>query len=119
MEYLFEGFDGALHYNPDMSYTKIDTSGPYLYPSPGIVGFKPKYEGIKPVDDALESPEKKIGYTEDLSKLTFEELGKELDKTEQKRKNSEKSFFEPIAQIVHLYLTNPYQDISCISHAHM
>ena len=98
MEYLFEGFDGALHYNPDMSYTKIDTSGPYLYPSPGIVGFKPKYEGIKPVDDALESPEKKIGYTEDLSKLTFEELGKELDKTEEKRKNSEKSFFEPIAE---------------------
>ena len=98
MEYLFEGFDGALHYNPDMSYTKIDTSGPYLYPSPGIVGFKPKYEGIKPVDDALESPEKKKGYTEDLSKLTFEEIGKELDKTEEKRKNSEKSFFEPIAE---------------------
>lgn len=98
MEYLFEGFDGALHYNPDMSYTKIDTIVPYPYPSPGIVGFTPKYESINPVDDALLSPKKKIGYTEDLSKLTFEELGKELDKTEENRKNSEKSFFDPIAE---------------------
>ena len=98
MEYLFEGFDGKLHYNPDMSYTKIDTSGPYLYPSPGIVGFKPKYEGIKPVDDALESPEKRIGYTENLSKLTFDELKNELDNYEEKRPEDEKSFFDPIAE---------------------
>ena len=88
MEYLFEGFDGKLHYNPDMSYTKIDTIVSYEYPSPGIVGFTPKYEGINPVGDAGLRPDERIGYTEDLSKLTFDELGKELDKTEEKRKNS-------------------------------
>ena len=98
MEYLFEGFDGKLHYNPDMSYTKIDTIVPYEYPAPGIVGFKPKHDGINPVEDAKLRPAKKIGYTEDLSKLTFDELGKELDKTEEKRKDSEKSFFDPIAE---------------------
>lgn len=98
MEYLFEGFDGKLHYNPDMSYTKIDTSGPYLYPSPGIVGFKPKYEGIKPVEDAEKLPEEKEGYTENLSKLTFDELKNELDKYEEERPEDEKSFFDPIGE---------------------
>ena len=98
MEYLFEGFDGAYHYNPDMSYTKIDTSVQYEYPAPGIVGFKPKYNGINPYNDSKLRPVKRIGYSEDLSKLTFDELGKELDKTEEKRKNSEKSFFDPIAE---------------------
>ncbi|WP_066925007.1 Rib/alpha-like domain-containing protein [Murdochiella massiliensis] len=98
MEYLFEGFDGKLHYNPDMSYTKIDTIVSYEYPAPGIVGFKPKHDGINPVEDAKLRPAKKIGYTEDLSQLTFDELGKQLDKTEEKRKNNEKSFFDPIAE---------------------
>ena len=98
MEYLFEGFDGKLHYNPDMSYTKIDTSGAYNYPSPGIVGFTPKYETINPYYDAFERPAKKIGYTEDLSKLTFDELKNELDKYEEKRPEDEKSLFDPIAE---------------------
>ena len=98
MEYLFEGFDGALHYNPDMSYTKIDTIVSYYYPSPGIVGFTPKHESINPVDDANLRPDKRIGYTEDLSKLSFDELGKQLDKSEANRKNNEKSFFDPIAE---------------------
>lgn len=98
MEYLFEGFDGKLHYNPDMSYTKIDTIVPYPYPSPGIVGFTPKYEKINPVDDAKERPAKRIGYTEDLSKLTFDELKNELDKYEEKRPEDEKSFFDPIGK---------------------
>lgn len=98
MEYLFEGFDGKLHYNPDMSYTKIDTNVPYPYPSPGIVGFTPKYESINPVEDAKKRPAKKEGYTEDLSKLTFDELKNELDKYEEKRPEDEKSFFDPIGK---------------------
>ena len=98
MEYLFEGFDGKLHYNPDMSYTKIDTIVPYPYPSPGIVGFTPKYEKINPVEDAKKRPAKKEGYTQDLSKLTFDELKNELDKYEEKRPEDEKSFFDPIAE---------------------
>ena len=98
MEYIFEGVDGALHYNPDMSYTKIDTSGGYSYPAPGIVGFKPRYDVIDPVDDALNRPSKRKGHTEDLSELTFDELGNKLDESEKDRKNSEKSFFDPIAQ---------------------
>ena len=98
MEYLFEGFDGKLHYNPDMSYTKIDTIVSYEYPSPGIVGFTPKYEGINPVDDAKKRPAKRIGYTEDLSKLTFDELKNELDKYEKERPEDEKSLFDPIAE---------------------
>ncbi|MDU6546515.1 InlB B-repeat-containing protein [Anaerococcus vaginalis] len=98
MEYLFEGFDGKLHYNPDMSYTKIDTIVSYPYPSPGIVGFTPKYKKINPVDDAEKHPEEKEGYTENLSKLTFDELKNELDKYEEKRPEDEKSFFDPIAE---------------------
>ena len=98
MEYIFEGVDGALHYNPDMSYTKIDTSGGYSYPAPGIVGFKPRYDAIDPTDDALNRPSNRKGHTEDLSELTFDELGNKLDESEKNRKNSEKSFFEPIAQ---------------------
>ncbi|MDU4958960.1 MAG: hypothetical protein E6X33_13955, partial [Agathobacter rectalis] len=98
MEYLFEGFDGKLHYNPDMSYTKIDTNVPYPYPSPGIVGFTPKYESINPVEDAKKRPAKKEGYTQDLSKLTFDELKNELDKYEEKRPEDEKSFFDPIGK---------------------
>ena len=98
MEYLFEGFDGKLHYNPDMSYTKIDTIVPYPYPSPGIVGFTPKYEKINPVEDAKKRPAKKEGYTQDLSKLTFDELKNELDKYEEKRPEDEKSFFDPIGK---------------------
>lgn len=98
MEYLFEGFDGKLHYNPDMSYTKIDTIVSYPYPSPGIVGFTPKYKKINPVDDAEKRPEEKEGYTENLSKLTFDELKNELDKYEEKRPEDEKSFFDPIAE---------------------
>lgn len=98
MEYIFEGVDGALHYNPDMSYTKIDTSGGYSYPAPGIVGFKPRYDAIDPTDDALNRPSNRKGHTEDLSELTFDELGNKLDESEKDRKNSEKSFFEPIAQ---------------------
>lgn len=98
MEYLFEGFDGKLHYNPDMSYTKIDTNVSYPYPSPGIVGFTPKYESINPVEDAKKRPAKKEGYTEDLSKLTFDELKNELDKYEEKRPEDEKSFFDPIGK---------------------
>lgn len=98
MEYLFEGFDGKLHYNPDMSYTKIDTNVSYPYPSPGIVGFTPKYESINPVEDAKKRPEEKEGYTENLSKLTFDELKNELDNYEEKRPEDEKSFFDPIAE---------------------
>ena len=98
MEYLFEGFDGKLHYNPDMSYTKIDTNASYPYPSPGIVGFTPKYKKINPVEDAKKRPEEKEGYTENLSKLTFDELKNELDKYEEKRPEDEKSFFDPIAE---------------------
>lgn len=98
MEYLFEGFDGKLHYNPDMSYTKIDTNVSYPYPSPGIVGFTPKYESINPVEDAKKRPEEKEGYTENLSKLTFDELKNELDKYEKERPEDEKSLFDPIAE---------------------
>lgn len=98
MEYLFEGFDGKLHYNPDMSYTKIDTNVSYPYPSPGIVGFTPKYKKINPVEDAKKRPEEKEGYTENLSKLTFDELKNELDNYEEKRPEDEKSFFDPIAE---------------------
>lgn len=98
MEYIFEGVDGALHYNPDMSYTKIDTSGGYSYPAPGIVGFKPRYDAIDPVDDALNRPSNRKGNTEDLSELSFDELGNKLDESEKNRKNNEKSFFDPIAQ---------------------
>ena len=98
MEYLFEGFDGQYHYNPDMSYTKIDTDSEYTYPSPGIVGFTPKYEGIDPIDDVRQLPSKRIGYTENLSKFTFDKLKNELDKSEEKRPEDEKSFFDPIAE---------------------
>ena len=98
MEYLFEGFDGQYHYNPDMSYTKIDTDSEYTYPSPGIVGFTPKYEGIDPIDDVRQLPSKRIGYTEDLSKITFDKLKNELDKSEANRSEDEKSFFDPIAE---------------------
>ena len=98
MEYLFEGFDGKYHYNPDMSYTKIDTDSGYTYPSPGIVGFTPKYEGIDPIDDVKQLPAKRKGYTEDLSKITFDELKNELDKYEEKRPEDEKSLFDPIAE---------------------
>ena len=98
MEYLFEGFDSKLHYNPDMSYTKIDTVVDYDYPSPGIVGFTPKYESINPVEDAKKRPAKKEGYTENLSELTFDELKNELDEYEKERPEDEKSFFDPIGQ---------------------
>lgn len=98
MEYLFEGFDGKFHYNPDMSYTKIDTVVDYDYPSPGIVGFTPKYESINPVEDAKKRPAKKEGYTENLSELTFDELKNELDEYEKERPEDEKSFFDPIGQ---------------------
>ena len=98
MEYLFEGFDGKLHYNPDMSYTKIDTDGDYEYRSPGIVGFKPKYEGINPIDETKQLPAKRKGLTEDLSENTFDELKNELDKYEKDRPVDEKSFFDPIGE---------------------
>lgn len=98
MEYLFEGFDGKLHYNPDMSYTKIDTDGPYEYPSPGIVGFKPKYKGINPIDETKKLPAKRKGLTENLSENTFDELKNELDKYEKDRPVDEKSFFDPIGE---------------------
>lgn len=98
MEYLFEGFDGKLHYNPDMSYTKIDTSGGYTYPSPGIVGFKPKYEGIDPIDDALNRPANRKGRTEYLSEYTFDELKEKLAESESNRPADEKSFFDPIGE---------------------
>lgn len=92
MEYLFEGFDGKLHYNPDMSYTKIDTNVSYPYPSPGIVGFTPKYESINPVEDAKKRPAKKEGYTENLSELTFDELKNELDNYEEKDQRMKSHF---------------------------
>ncbi|QQB62239.1 InlB B-repeat-containing protein [Anaerococcus vaginalis] len=98
MEYLFEGFDGKLHYNPDMSYTKIDTNAQYEYPSPGIVGFKPKYEGIDPYDDVLQRPAKKKGYTERLTEYTFDELKEKLAEYEKDRSTDEKSFFDPIGE---------------------
>ena len=98
MEYLFEGFDGKLHYNPDMSYTKIDTSGGYTYPAPGIVGFKPKYDGIDPIDDALNRPANRKGRTEYLSEYTFDELKEKLAESESNRPADEKSFFDPIGE---------------------
>lgn len=98
MEYLFEGFDGKLHYNPDMSYTKIDTSGGYTYPAPGIVGFKPKYDGIDPTDDALNRPANRKGRTEYLSEYTFDELKEKLAESESNRPADEKSFFDPIGE---------------------
>lgn len=98
MEYLFEGFDGKLHYNPDMSYTKIDTSGGYTYPAPGIVGFKPKYDGIDPTDDVLNRPANRKGRTEYLSEYTFDELKEKLAESESNRPADEKSFFDPIGE---------------------
>ena len=98
MEYLFEGFDGKLHYNPDMSYTKIDTSGGYTYPAPGIVGFTPKYDGIDPIDDALNRPANRKGRTEYLSEYTFDELKEKLAESESNRPADEKSFFDPIGE---------------------
>lgn len=98
MEYLFEGFDGKLHYNPDMSYTKIDTSGGYTYPAPGIVGFKPVYEGIDPTDDVLNRPANRKGRTEYLSEYTFDELKEKLAESESNRPADEKSFFDPIGE---------------------
>ena len=98
MEYLFEGFDGKLHYNPDMSYTKIDTSGGYTYPAPGIVGFTPKYDGIDPTDDVLNRPANRKGRTEYLSEYTFDELKEKLAESESNRPADEKSFFDPIGE---------------------
>lgn len=98
MEYLFEGFDGKLHYNPDMSYTKIDTSGGYTYPAPGIVGFTPKYDGIDPTDDVLNRPANRKGRTEYLSEYTFDKLKEKLAESESNRPADEKSFFDPIGE---------------------
>lgn len=94
IDYAFEGFDGEMHFNPDMAYTKIDTDSEYAYPAPGIVGFTPTKETTE-VDPVYEG---RMGgkHTVNLSKKNAEDLQKALDEIDTQRENNERSYFQAL-----------------------
>lgn len=94
IDYAFEGFDGKMHFNPDMAYTKIDTDGTYTYPAPGIVGFTPtkETEGVDPVYEGIHGGK----HTEKLSGKNADDLQKRLDEIDAQRANNERSYFKAL-----------------------
>ena len=94
IDYAFEGFDGKMHFNPDMAYTKIDTEADYAYPAPGIVGFTStkETEEVNPVDDV----KWKAKYTVDLSGKNADDLQKALEEIDAERENNERSYFQAL-----------------------
>ena len=95
IDYAFEGFDGKMHFNPDMAYTKIDTSGGYAYPAPGIIGFTPTEE-TKELNPVAEAYGGKGKYAVDLSKKNADDLQKSLDEIDEQRENNERSYFQAL-----------------------
>lgn len=98
LEYLFqgmedEGTDSSYHFDPDMSYVKIDTDGEYTYPAPYIPGF----ESVAPTDNYNEQgiSYKMPEWAYLLDGSTESELHSSLDKVSKRNPKGEESTYRP------------------------